>query len=63
MRWEEEVQLLLEEMRRVNVYLNWEAGWWEERAERRSSQAGGVQVKPCLEEGLRAYARRQACLR
>ncbi|KAJ7713592.1 hypothetical protein B0H14DRAFT_3523331 [Mycena olivaceomarginata] len=31
-RWCEEVMLLREEMRRVLRYLDWEVGWWRERA-------------------------------
>ncbi|KAG1721861.1 uncharacterized protein EDB91DRAFT_1210239 [Suillus paluster] len=30
-RWSEEVELLLEEMRRVIVFLKWQAAWWKER--------------------------------
>jgi hypothetical protein len=32
LRWTEEVQLLMEEMRRVLVFLEWKAAFWEERA-------------------------------
>ena len=32
MRWSEEVLLLREEMRRVLVFLEWQATWWEKRA-------------------------------
>ncbi|KAG1903738.1 uncharacterized protein F5891DRAFT_947152 [Suillus fuscotomentosus] len=56
-RWEEEVQLLHEEMRRVIAFLDWHAGWWDTQGSRRtfsSLQAG---------EGALAYAQRQANLR
>ncbi|KIM72769.1 hypothetical protein PILCRDRAFT_15830 [Piloderma croceum F 1598] len=43
-RWQEEVILLTEEMRRVVVYLDWKALWWR------------------AQDGLRAYAHRQADL-
>ncbi|KAF9014796.1 hypothetical protein BDZ89DRAFT_1220444 [Hymenopellis radicata] len=52
-RWNEEVQLLLEEMRRVLRSLAWMADWWMARAEESS---GGT----LLDKGRRAYARRQA---
>jgi hypothetical protein len=29
MRWQEEVELLQEEMRRTLQYLEWQAVWWE----------------------------------
>ncbi|KAG2739545.1 hypothetical protein P692DRAFT_20755538 [Suillus brevipes Sb2] len=56
-RWEEEVQLLREEMRRIVAFLDWQAGWWDMQGLRRafnSLQAG---------EGALAYAQRQANLR
>ncbi|KAF9014806.1 hypothetical protein BDZ89DRAFT_918102, partial [Hymenopellis radicata] len=52
-RWNEEVRLLLEEMRRVLRTLAWTADWWMARAEESS---GGT----LLDKGRRAYARRQA---
>ena len=57
MRWSEEVELLLEEMRRVGQFLGWRARWWIERANRRECVNKGIQ------EGLSAYARRQASIR
>ncbi|KAG1736656.1 uncharacterized protein EDB91DRAFT_1249957 [Suillus paluster] len=54
--WSEEVKLLLEEMQRVIVFLKWQAEWWSGRA---SSRA----LKPADEEGVVAYACRQAVLR
>lgn len=56
-RWEEEVNLLREEMRRVLRYLEWEGTTWDERA---------VVVTEGAEEatqaGRRAYAKKQADL-
>ncbi|KAJ7176163.1 hypothetical protein C8R43DRAFT_1084657 [Mycena crocata] len=53
-RWEEEVMLLREEMRRVLRYLTWQAGWWRERAGLRSDADEAVSA------GLHAYALKQA---
>ncbi|KAG1722239.1 hypothetical protein EDB19DRAFT_1898224 [Suillus lakei] len=55
-RWSEEVQLLLKEMRRVLVFLQWQADWWCEHANLR------VLEKPSDQEGLQAYAHHQAAL-
>ncbi|KAJ7178517.1 hypothetical protein C8R43DRAFT_871571 [Mycena crocata] len=55
-RWEEEVQLLQEEMRRTLRYLDWQATWWEERVNPRSQASREVRV------GLQAYALKQAAL-
>jgi hypothetical protein len=57
MRWEEEIVLLKEEMRRYDAFMTWHANWWRERAAIRS------QVDGALAEGLAAYAFRQASLR
>lgn len=56
-RWEEEEQLLLEEMRRVLAYCEWKANWWREQADRRS---GGV--SKVIERGLRAYSAKQTAV-
>ncbi|KAG1797171.1 hypothetical protein EV424DRAFT_1592838 [Suillus variegatus] len=56
-RWMEEVQLLLEEMRRVRAFLSWHAMWWDEQADRR------VELPAAETEGIKGYARRQAALR
>ncbi|KAG1856516.1 hypothetical protein C8R48DRAFT_749130 [Suillus tomentosus] len=56
-RWSEEVDLLLEEMRRVLAYLEWEIGAWRSRATMRQLN------KVPEQEGLEAYAFRQAGLR
>ncbi|KAJ7184784.1 hypothetical protein C8R46DRAFT_1026640 [Mycena filopes] len=53
-RWEEEVLLLREEMRRVLRYLEWQVEWWLARVAVRPGEP--IQ----LQAGLEAYARRQA---
>ena len=56
-RWAEEVELLVEEQRRMLQFLHWKSKWWLER------QSLVTTEDPALEEGLRAYALRQAALR
>ncbi|KAG1834248.1 hypothetical protein EV424DRAFT_1468755 [Suillus variegatus] len=56
-RWSEEVELLLEEMRRVLVFLKWQGAWWKERTALRTLDSAPAQ------EGLTAYACRQSALR
>ncbi|TFK82053.1 hypothetical protein K466DRAFT_603993 [Polyporus arcularius HHB13444] len=56
-RWREEVQLLLEEMRRVPQFHEWTAQEWE----RRSDQ--NFQGREEYLEGARAYALQQASIR
>ncbi|KAJ7739347.1 hypothetical protein B0H16DRAFT_1465303 [Mycena metata] len=56
LRWTEEVDLLEEEMRRIQQFLTWRAGWWRERADGRDREDGPQR------EGERAYAYRQAKL-
>ncbi|PPR04026.1 hypothetical protein CVT26_001447 [Gymnopilus dilepis] len=51
----EEVMLLKEEMRRVLVFLEWKAAWWQER---QSSKREGL--GRALEEGVKAFAICQA---
>ena len=53
-RWNEEVQLVKEEMRRVLVFLEWKADWW--------TKEGGrvLNVRPDIADGIRAYAAKQA---
>lgn len=76
MRFSEEVELLNEEMRRVLAFLEWEACRWEERATERvwmqvpattvdTTTSATMPVSPegALNEGLRAYAQRQAAIR
>lgn len=56
-RWSEEVELLFEEKRRILQFLGWHAGWWLSKATARLTD------NPELNEGLIAYAGRQAALR
>jgi hypothetical protein len=56
LRWAEEIELLLEEMRRVREFLAWHARWWIERANGRGC------VEKGLQEGLSAYAHCQASM-
>jgi len=66
----EEVKLLHEEMRRVLAFLEWDDNRWKEcalRAPQRVNDASRPSTSPenkgPLEEGLRAYALRQASIR
>lgn len=55
-RWEEEVALLQEEMRRVVEYLEWKARWWRGEGSRRPNAPLPLRL------GLRAYAEKQAAV-
>lgn len=57
MRFSEEVELLLEENRRVLQFFQWQESWWLAKGE----QTGNMSLMQC--EGSRAYALRQAALR
>jgi hypothetical protein len=65
-RWTEEIGLLEEETRRVLKYLDWQAGWWEDRgtamAGCRCLPGGGVMTR-AQSEGYLAFAHRQAAIR
>jgi len=70
MRYTEEVELLVEEMRRVLAFLEWDGDRWRQRALRVPQRVNSVnhpstslEHKGPLEEGLRAYALRQASVR
>jgi len=72
MRYAKEVELLLEEMRRVLAFLEWDRDRWNNRALHiRQADAATDPPTPSLshgkktafEEGLRAYALRQASIR
>lgn len=52
MRWEEEQDLLVEEMRRSLRFLRWKADWWAKLGET-------VVENECLQSGLNAYAAKQ----
>jgi hypothetical protein len=56
-RWEEELTMLPEEMRRTFAYFEWEAKWWRKQAARRRVE------QPLLASALHAYAYRQAAIR
>lgn len=56
-RWEEEVLLLREEMRRVLVVFEHQAQWWRSQGPLRTTK------DPHLLSGLRAYAEKQASIR
>ncbi|KAJ7429083.1 hypothetical protein B0H11DRAFT_1769987, partial [Mycena galericulata] len=53
-RWEEEVELLREEARRVVRYLEWQAKWWNARAAVRETESDEMRA------GLEAYAKKSA---
>ncbi len=55
-RWNEEYQLIQEEMKRTVVYLEWKASWWKEHMKRR------IVEDPILAQSLLAYSERQAYL-
>jgi hypothetical protein len=55
-RWNEELRLVKEEMRRVITFLEWKAGWWAEGGRRR------LDVRPDIASGIRAYAAKQASI-
>ncbi|KAF8817302.1 hypothetical protein BYT27DRAFT_7075222, partial [Phlegmacium glaucopus] len=52
--WEEEYQLVQEEMRWVVAYFTWKAEWWWEQAKRRTHADHATQ------QGISAYAQKQA---
>ncbi|KAH8111697.1 hypothetical protein DFH11DRAFT_1512691 [Phellopilus nigrolimitatus] len=54
-RWQEEITLIVEEMRRTLAYCDWKAAWWREQATVRI-----VSEVPALASGLQAYAEKQA---
>lgn len=56
-RWEEEVVLLCEEMRRTLAYCRWKAGWW---IQQQISRALQLHEENPIREGMEAYAKQQA---
>lgn len=52
-RWEEELELIQEEMRRVLCFFDWKARWWREQGGRR------LDVSTALRAGIAAYAAKQ----
>jgi hypothetical protein len=62
-RWEEEVVLLDEEMRRVLAFCDWKNVWWKAQIVHRTEGSGeGTVVSPELAEGLSAFAHEQAAM-
>ncbi|KAM6492909.1 hypothetical protein JOM56_011043 [Amanita muscaria] len=55
-RWEEEVLLVEEEMRRVICYFEWKAGWWLDQRKRRTDMDEDLDIV----DGVAAYASKQA---
>ena len=55
-RWNEELLIVQEEMRRVLAYFEWKSSWWLEQANRRSGLEASVQ------SGVMAYAHKQSTL-
>jgi hypothetical protein len=53
MRWEEEVDIIQEEMRRTIVYYEWKQQWWLEQATRQ-------QPSDSFQNGIAAYSQKQA---
>ncbi|KAG2105020.1 uncharacterized protein F5147DRAFT_775339 [Suillus discolor] len=56
-RWGEEIQLLLEEMQRILLFLDWQARQWDERTGARVPQ------RPEDVKGVVAYAKKQVFIR
>lgn len=57
LRWDEEVVLIVEEMRRTLAYFEYKAAWWHARKHLRDSSA-----PPDICHGVNAYAEKQAFL-
>lgn len=55
MRWEEEVELLQEEMRRTEVFFKWKSNWW-------AVQSCDIETDEETRDGLFAYAASQSKL-
>ena len=54
MRWEEEVQIIQEEMRRTIVYYEWKQQWWLDRNPQPTTDEDTIQ------QGISAYSQKQA---
>jgi len=52
-RWEEEVEIILEEMRRSVVYYEWKEQWWLKQNARQASDNH-------IQHGIAAYSHKQA---
>lgn len=55
-RWDEEVLIIQEEMRRVLAFFEWKSRWWLEQGNRRQG------LESSIESGVIAYAHKQANL-
>ena len=55
-RWNEELLIVQEEMRRAIVYLNWKAVWWRERSSLRDHE------DETILSGVSGYAHKQAAV-
>ncbi|KAH8105040.1 hypothetical protein DFH11DRAFT_1518992 [Phellopilus nigrolimitatus] len=53
-RWEEEIQLVKEEMRRTLAFFDYQARWWRTESGRRQG------LSPDFDSGLHAYAEKQS---
>ena len=60
-RYEEEVELTVEEMRRTLEFFKWKSRWWLQLQDVCASSATPP-AEPQVEHGLRAYAHRQASI-
>ena len=56
MRWEEEVQIIQEEMRRTIVYYEWKEQWWLEQ----NSRSATITSDDTIQHGITAYSQKQA---
>jgi len=54
MRWEEEVQIIQEEMRRTIVYYEWKQQWWLEKKPQQTN------IEDTIQHGITAYSEKQA---
>ena len=54
MRWEEEVQIIQEEMRRTIVYYEWKQQWWLEKNTQETNS------EDMIHHGITAYSKKQA---
>ena len=54
MRWEEEVQIIQEEMQRTIVYYEWKQQWWLEQNPQPTTTEDTIQL------GISAYSQKQA---
>ena len=61
-RWEEEVDLLVEEMQRIIRFLESESAEWQARADRRVKMFTNLRIPFDLEDGVRAFAMHHVAL-